>query len=184
MKIWHISTDPNTYRSLVTPDLSPGDYTALVRLFRSGQLFAATWKPLRVEWFIEKEEDRKPVGDFPTIAGIVPLIMSEKARTKLTDVIQENVEFLPLEASFGIYYAANVHVVDCLEREKSQLIRFSDGGIMRVERYAFNTDILKGMHIFRIPEEVLSRTFVDEDFKSAAEEHGLKGLTFHEVPFV
>jgi hypothetical protein len=140
------------------------------------------WSPPRLQLFVDDGEADKPEGDFPSFGGVVPLLASKSALELLQPLIERDVEVLDIHADFGDYFALNVLSRECLDREASVLKRFRDGGIMAVEAYAFLPKAVENAHVFRIPEEIMSCVFVDEAFKTAVEEGGLKGLLFYHIP--
>jgi hypothetical protein len=78
-----------------------------------------------------------------------------------------------------------METIDCLDVEHSEGVeRFSDGGVMDVERYCLKTSMLAGKHIFKLPRETLGRLLVDDVFRDAVEKNGLTGLEFVALPTV
>lgn len=178
MNYWWIQQDPNSYRSfeLLEVDWSVGEF---VESFRAGNSLAQDWTAPKLKLFEAEGEAEKPIGDFPTIVGTVPLVVSERALSVLLEVIRESVEVLPLQVNEGQYHCLNIEVCDCLDPGRSVVKRFSSTGrIMHVESYHFKEDWLEGIHIFRLPEEPLRRVFVDEVFKTRVEANDLRGLVF------
>jgi len=185
MGIWRILEDPNHYRSLTTPDLSNGEALYNGALFHSDVPLGASWKPVRVELWEDGDEAKKPIGHFPCLSGLAPLAISARALELLSPLIQDQVEVLDLitEPPLGAFYVLNVFFADCLDHARSALVRYTNGGIMDVDKYAFHPGCLEGKHIFRLPE-VWTYVFVDDVFKQAVEQNGLKGLVFYTVPLV
>jgi hypothetical protein len=184
MQIWEIIQDGNNFRSFELRELSPEEYDEFEDQFRSDQRLTGSWTPMKFSLFEADYEVDKPIGDFSGIASVVPLIVSSKTRDVLSSFVKDQVEFLPIETEVGDFQALNVMIVDCLDHSKSKFKRFNDGRIMRVEKYAFKPETLKGLHIFRIPEEVMSRIYVDKAFKEIVEENSLTGLDFNKIPMV
>jgi hypothetical protein len=133
---------------------------------------------MRIAFYEGEGEAEKPVGDFPSF---IPLAISSKALDTLHPLIKDNVEVLDLISDVGKFCALNVFVYDCLDHSSSVFKRFTDGGIMRVETYAFRAGCLEGKHIFRLPE-IWTYTFASNEFKRVVEENDLKGLLFYKVP--
>lgn len=185
MRVWQVREDPNNYRSLTTPELSDGEALDIGALFRSGSPLGTSWKPVRVELWENGDEVEKPIGHFPCLSGLAPLAISAQALNVLFPLIQNQVEVLDLitEPPLGKFYALNIFFADCLDHSRSVLVRFTDGGIMDVDKYAFRPNCLEGKHIFRLPE-VWTYVFVDDVFKQAVEQNGLEGLVFYKVPLV
>jgi hypothetical protein len=185
MGIWEVLPDGNNYRSLDFPNLTPREDLEVVRLFRSGEPLGAMWKPMRVEWYEAEGEEQKPVGHFPSMGGSIPLAISAQALKVLSPLIQNQIEVLDLitEPPLGTFYALNIFFADCLDHSRSVFVRFDDGRIMRVDKYAFRPKCLEGKHLFRLPE-VWTYVFADDVLKQAVEQNGLGGLVFYKVPLV
>jgi Immunity protein family (Imm11) len=183
MGIWRILEDPNHYRSLTAPDLSPGEALDIGALFRTSGTLGVTWTPIRVELWENGDEEEKPIGHFPSLSALAPLAISAQALEALYPLMNGDVEALDLitEQPIGKFYALNIFFADCLDHSKSTFVFFNDGGIMGVERYAFRAGCLEGKHIFRLPEK-WTYVFVDDAFKHAVEENELEGLNFYRVP--
>jgi hypothetical protein len=175
--------DPNEYRSLTTPWLSSDERLDVGALFRSGNPLGASWKPVRVELWENGDEARKPIGHFPCLSGLAPLAISTQGLHVLLPLIQNQVEALELitEPPLGKFYALNILFADCLDHSRSVFLRFDDGRIMRVEKYAFRPNCLEGKHLFRLPEK-WPYVFADDVFKQAVERNKLEGLIFYKVP--
>lgn len=131
-----------------------------------------------MELFDWEGEPEKPVGDFASLAASIPLVLSERAMGILRPLIGRDVEVLPLRSAAGSFSALNVLACDCLDLENSVVERFSTGRIKRIEAYSFREERIAERRIFRIPEEIMSRTFVDDVLKEAIERNALTGLIF------
>jgi hypothetical protein len=139
----------------------------------------AAWVPLDAEWIEEGRERALPKGDFPLL-GTTPTF-SRRAVDALLDVLVENGELLPVKVADEEYVVYNVtRRIDALDEERSKLVRFSDGGIMRVERYAFHREKLNQAIIFRVPQ-LRVPVFVTEAFVARVRDAGLTGFQFTEV---
>ncbi|MCX7841375.1 MAG: hypothetical protein N2559_18220 [Anaerolineae bacterium] len=184
MSIWRILPDGNVYRSFHIVGLSPSEVLDINAMFRSGRAVRGAWTPMRVELWEYEGEERKPLGDFPGLA-IIPLSISARALKLLHPLVKDNTETLNLitEPPLGKFYALNIFFADCLDHSRSVLVRYTDGEIMDVDKYAFRPNCLEGKHIFRLPE-VWTYVFVDDVFKQAVEQNGLEGLVFYKVPMV
>lgn len=178
MSIYEISFDPDTFQSLrfLTPDavlLHPNWTEWFI-----GDPMIAVWKPVAVDF---EPSPTKLSGDFPSLGGIPP-VFSERAKNILEPLISDSVEFLPLACKDVPLYAVNVtRVLDCLDLSMSQFKRFSDGRIMRVERYVFKRECLEGEHMFKIPQQVRNRIYVSEIFKQTVENARLQGMFFYAI---
>ncbi len=145
---------------------------------------ASTWNPLTCHGF----EDNPPeVGDFPSVSnyGKVPM-MSYRAWKALEPIIGDVCEALPVNHPFvGDYFLIHVlRTIEALDEDASEVERRSanDPRIRQVFRYAFRTDIIEGMHIFKLPNKQGGGLIVDDVFRKAVEHNGLRGLRFRELP--
>ena len=70
-------------------------------------------------------------------------------------------------------------MIDALDESNSEVIRFDDcARLMRVDRYAFLSDKLKGSVIFKIPQFPTERVFVTNHFVERVKATLLKGFWF------
>ncbi len=78
------------------------------------------------------------------------------------------------------YFAFNVTTtVQALDLDRSELKRFeSSGRIMRVIRYCFYPERLKGLTVFKLPELPLQNVFVTDPFVQRVQEGKLVGFNF------
>lgn len=133
---------------------------------------------------LAKEDDGEVAlpSDMPWFRHNVP-VLKERALEALGSVLSTDGEFLPLDCDEGQLWAFNVTtVLDALDLDHSDLIRFSSGRIMKVNSYAFRTDKLRAVSAFRIPQ--MSSLFVTGDVVTHAA--ALDGVGFRmlwEGPF-
>jgi hypothetical protein len=135
------------------------------------------WKPFAV-----RRDSKMKVGDFPSLYGFLP-VFSQRAWESLRSLIENAVEALPFKHPSGdAYYAINVlDVVDALDLKKSQPVFYATGQVMRVKEHWFKERLVKGKHMFKVPETSGTEVFVSVQFKSVVEEAKLKGLRFAQV---
>ena len=137
------------------------------------------WEPVPVEPD-EEDGDHLPASDFPSLLVSHMPIFSQRAVDELGDILEPNGQLLPLDYNRGLYYAYNVtKLVNALDEERSEIVRFSTGRIMDIKRYAFVRDELdEGLTIFKLLPTPLLRVFVTDRFVKAVEEAGLTGFKF------
>jgi hypothetical protein len=175
MDIFVLKPDVESYHWLTCSD--PESFQVLHDLV--GASVADTWQPLQVEFIKDENADGAEFGDFPSL-GSVPCF-SGSAVLRLKDVLERNGELLPLHCSDGEFFLWNVtNRVDTLDVEASEVVRFSDGGIMRLERYEFRQHLIMHEEAFRIPQ-LRSIIFVTDQFRRRVEESGLRGFNFRSV---
>jgi hypothetical protein len=121
-------------------------------------------------------------GDFSEYHGV--LALSARAREALLPMIGDAAELLPLQCEEGDFYLLNVlQVLDCLDRERSDITYWDDGSIRSVRRFAFQASCLDDKHIFKLPLHNYSRIYVSQLFKDSVEQQALKGLRFELAPW-
>lgn len=174
MKIWELYADANNYENFgfaYENDLDNYMESDLI-----GQEFGNEWVPFEVS-VIEKRKK----GDCPSFTG-GDLIFSEKAVKALGDLLKDNVEVLPLLYDKEKYYLINVlQLLDCVDYEKAEVIRFDSGDIMLFTRYAFKPESVRNINIFKIVDMPKCNVFVSDEFRNKVLESGLKGFSFEEV---
>jgi len=181
MKYYVYRPDSNNYAGI---GVSPGDESSVVDIHNQDARLSSTWTPVVVHGF-----DDNPVeeGDFPSLSNFwrIP-VLSQKAWDVLRPLIGYCCEALPIIHPTGKpYFILHVmETVDGLDADRSEVKRFSDGGIMRIVRYSLRQEMLQGKHIFKLPRECAGELIVDDDFRRAVEANGLKGLQFKELPMV
>jgi len=145
----------------------------------------AEWTPPVAHGF----EDNPPTeGDFPSLSNYwrIP-VMSQRAWAALRPLIGDCCEALPIVHPSGqpFYIIHVMQTIDALDDERSELWRNpATGRVGDISCYAFKYELLAGKHIFKLPRESGGELLVDDEFRKAVEQHGLKGLLFHPVPQV
>ena len=168
MKIFKLNFDVDNFEILEVCE--PVDIE-FYRMF-DGTSLKSGWKKLKVRRM--EPEKQLELGDAP---GFVTPIFNEKALKILSPLIDDQVEYLPLDLDGIEYYAVNVlAVVDAVDYEKSKIVKFSSGRIMCFEEYSFIRDKIQGINIFKIPDEREGDAFVSETFKNAVEDNQLRGF--------
>lgn len=137
---------------------------------------SATWNNPEVEGRVV------PFNDFPGINLILPAF-SQRACECLVDMLTPNGELLPLETPSGLpYYFYNITTIsDALDVDESKCswddYPFRAGSI---DYYAFHTERLAGLSIFRIRQHPIE-AFVTYEFVRRVYESGLNGFEFTKV---
>ncbi len=141
----------------------------------------AAWRSPPMRLVHEDEGKRLAESDSPWL-GSHALVFRRQAISKLAPVLHEYGELLPLacaEAELVVFNSTRV--IDALDENASRLLRFSNGRIMRVTRYAFRPETVCAVDIFKIPSLRVSPTFVSDRFVRAWKSSGLRGLVFNKV---
>lgn len=178
MKVFTLRPNANHFQNFVLPDEA---VWGTLETF-DGTPVAQKWTPLEVNVFRDNNQNaRLPPGDFPTLGGTIP-VFSETAVNEFGDMLYPNGEVLPLEGGEGKYYAYNVtRFVDALDEERSELVRFSHGGIMRVVKHEFVPQAIGDAVIFKLPQTPRMYVYVTQPFVDRVRSAGLRGFLFEEV---
>ena len=179
MKIWRIKQDTK-YESL---NIVNRDIWKKFRNFDARQ-YLNVWEKIYAKKHLPEENEE--VGD--VVGGICGAIaLKDKALNFLKPILNDNVEFLPLEyeEDENLTIMNVLNLVDGLDYEKSEFNYFiyNPSKIMNCKKYAFKPDVVKGHHIFKIPETFSIRVdiFISDELKQKIENSGLKGFKFIEM---
>lgn len=174
MRIWKLMPDSNNFNNFDVIFDNDRDFLIDDASFAGSPIEG--WEPLSVT---VDEEIR--VGDMQSLDGGLP-VMNQKAIDVLADLLEGRVQILPLDYKSGEYYILNIlNVVDAINYEKSEVVRFSSGRIMRFEKYDFVAEKVLHEPIFKIPDERRRAPFVTDEFRDRVLAHNLVGFEFTEV---
>jgi hypothetical protein len=141
----------------------------------------AGWIPIEVK-IVGRDQGRKLTRSDAPWFDSETLIFRKRAIDALEPYLVDNGELLPLScrsAELVMYNA--LRVIDALDEKSSAIVRFSSGSIMRIERYAFRADLIRGVDVFKIPGMRVSPILVTDRFVEAWRLAGLSGLEFTKV---
>ena len=155
-----------------------------------GMLNHTPGMPARESWvppwvFLYAGDDDQPPrrrADMPWFADGA-LVVTRRAMKVLGEVLGFDAEMLPLRHDGEDLWLVNPwRQVDALDEENSVIDRFpSTGRVMRVRRYAFREDKVRGLSCFTVPQ--LGNTmFVSGRVAEAARRAGLTGTVFPRAP--
>ncbi|UUZ84044.1 hypothetical protein LJK88_09930 [Paenibacillus sp. P26] len=172
MDIWKLGYDSNNYEAF---NLVEGDWTDIIEKFE-GHSLIQDWEPMRLKVY-----EIAPRSDAPTFLGAAP-VFSERAVHHLKPLINNFVEILPADFEREEYFIINVlKLLDCIDYDRSKVVRFRSGRIMRFERYEFIPEVVHQQHIFKIIDIPTQAVFVSDEFKEIVIKSQLKGFTFEGV---
>lgn len=145
------------------------------------------WDSLTLEKFQfvwNSEETEEEESDCPFLIGAIPIIKSNILMNIDFNTLQEIVDIINIKVSgndFSILIAKD-KIKGLLNKKKSDIDYFSDGRIMRVNRYVFNNhnDLPP---LFRIEEYPLF-TFANARMANILNKLDLKGLLLEECEVV
>jgi hypothetical protein len=185
-RFYEYSPDVNSFASVgfAVGEPDEDDNSKVVKLHSTDVAIREHWENLTCHGFNDNPIE---IGDFPSVANYsrIPMV-SRRAWTVLQPVIGSMCEALPINSPFeGEYFLVHVlRTIDALDETSSEVERRSvtDKRIRRVFGYAFRDNLIEGMHIFKLPNKTGSGLIVDDVFCKTVEDHGLRGLQFHELP--
>ena len=129
-----------------------------------------------------KENKNGPLPDFTHFSLDIVPTFSARAIDVLGEFLSDHGEFTPtIQMDEPMEYKAFncTTILDCLDEDRSELKRFSDGQIMSVTKYVLQPQIESLPPIFKMPQLRMGCTFVNQDFVKRAE--GLLGFRFIEL---
>lgn len=136
-----------------------------------------TWTPIRMEFVKEDQGHNLLPAEMPWFRHNAP-VMKEKAIETLGAVLAKDGELLPLTCDETDLWVFNMTtVLDALDLERSDLVKFSSGRIMKVKSYVFRADRLSHVSAFMIPQ--ISSLFVTDDVVARATK--LTGVGFRSL---
>ena len=100
----------------------------------------------------------------------------------LQPIVEDRVKLFPLNCGDKEYIILKVtNIIDCLDYSKADVFRFQETGrVLHINKYAFKKELIRGEHLFAIPEKKFG-ILVSQEFKNYVEKHDLKGLLFQQV---
>ncbi|MEQ1872621.1 MAG: DUF1629 domain-containing protein [Ilumatobacteraceae bacterium] len=110
------------------------------------------------------------------------LVLKARAVDAVGDLLRESGELLPLACDDTALYVYNpLRVIDALDEDHSELVRFGSGRVMTIARHDFVADKLLNANIFKIPQMLRGSFYATNEVVSAIEEAGLQGTLFEKV---
>lgn len=150
------------------------------------ELFFALDGSLLTNWsrpvmqLLREHDDGKErsYSDFPWLGAYAP-ILKLPAVTALENTLAPYGQLLPLRGEQAWLFNVT-RVLDALDEQRSDIVRFDDGEILTVERYEFIRSVLAGHGIFKLPGRS-SPVFVTPDFIETVRQSRLRGVSFERV---
>lgn len=114
--------------------------------------------------------------------GAYTLVLKYSAVEKLGSFLRDYGELLSMRCTDSDLYAYNVTmVIDALDAQRADIAHFKDGGVMRIRRYAFRSEIVADAGIFKIPTLCSSPMFFSERAVGIWNNAGIAGIAFKEI---
>ena len=119
------------------------------------------------------------LADYSNLDYTPTPVFSEGAKKILAPYIDGLGQWLKLECDEAPYWLFNItNVVDAIDEARAELLRFPDGGVMRIARFAFDPERLRGQLMFTPSQRPSAHNLVTEEFVKLVEQHKLTGFNF------
>lgn len=133
------------------------------------------------DWKLPKlrvSNPKLPLNDFVMGHPDAPFV-SERAKSALEPIVGDAVQFKSIgQILKREYHVLNVvAVIDCLNEEKSRIVRSRDGRILSLRQAVFDQSQLSHAVIFKVPQDN-GRIFVTDRFVEVVIGHRLTGVGF------
>lgn len=160
--------------------IEQGDFER-INVLLNGESRLSDWDPIPMHIIREDEGQNLAVSDSPWL-GSHALVLRTAAIEAVGPLLRRYGELLPLSCESAQVWMYNpTLVIDALDHTAASVVRFADGRIMTITRYAFRSDILGDVDIFKIPDFRVSPTFFSQRFVSLWKSASLKGLRFKKI---
>ncbi|MDJ0947275.1 MAG: hypothetical protein QNJ30_27840 [Kiloniellales bacterium] len=176
----------NVYRPLpldgyeLCHPLRDADFDTIDRLI-DGEPRQTAWKPIKMKILREDEGRGLLESDSPWL-GSHALIFKTTAVSVMGSLLRENGELLPLHCRAAEVVIFNAtRVLDALDEAASSVERLDDGRILWVNSFAFCTEAIRNVDIFRCSTLDSREVFVREAFVELWQSAELRGLKFEQV---
>jgi hypothetical protein len=158
-----------------------GDDWDLVAELINGAPRAKSWRPLGVHLVRVDEGVALRPADAPWFGGHA-LVLRERAIDAMEPMLTAGGELLPLRSVGDRLWMYNPTVaLDALDESASTIMRLADGRIMYIQKYAFHSDIVRGVPVFKIANLKREQSFYGPEFVARWRKAKLTGLKFYEV---
>ncbi|TPJ62173.1 DUF1629 domain-containing protein [Mesorhizobium sp. B2-7-1] len=124
------------------------------------------------------EEGERLYSDFPWLGEHAPLLR-QAAVDALAATLAPYGELVALRGE-KVWLLNVTKVIDALDEANSRIVRFDDGDILAIERYAFDAAKIGTAEVFKLPMRG-SPVFVNEVFVERVRNAGLRNVSFEPV---
>jgi len=135
------------------------------------------WTPIGMDLLTEDDKGTpRGYSDFPWYGSSVLILRSDAAHS-LRETTRPYGEFLPLKGGDGLELFNATTVLDALDENRSEIIRFDDGDILNIERYVFRQEAVGNQLIFKLPYRA-SNLYMQAGFIDQIKDMGFCGIGF------
>lgn len=159
---------------------NPDDFETINREI-NGEPKYRKWIPIPVD-LVQRDGDRHLMRSDSPWLGDNALIFRAEAILGMGELLGKAGELLPLTCRDARLCVFNpLHALPALDESASSLLRFEDGRVMMVQKYAFISNVLRDIDAFKLTNLRVSPTFVSKRIVDAWHDRGLTGLRFRQV---
>lgn len=159
--------------------LDEGDW----EVFRSfdGSSRSSSWCPVRVRLGYSEEGVEYRSATLPWMGSHV-LVLKQEALDLVGQALGRWGEFLPLECDQAELFVFNpLRFVSALDEERSDVMRFGEGRIMRINKHVFDPGAIADVEIFKLEEMPRGSLYLTGPLVDLIERVGLVGTDFELV---
>ena len=124
------------------------------------------------------EEGERLSSDFPWLGEHAPLLR-RPAVEALAAALRPYGELVALRGE-EVWLLNVTNVIYALDEARSRIVRFDDGDILAIERYAFDAEKIGSAEVFKLPMRA-SPVFVNDVFVERVRNAGLRNVSFEPV---
>ena len=173
MKIWEV-------KHQISPDVALIAYKRMEdidpTLFFRGEKLGGSWKVPAAQ--LNPAQPGARVVDFPFFE-YGALLCRTTTWGILKPFLELEVELLPVDVEGFSYQVLNpIQVIDCLDKERSQMTFSKTGRVMSIEHHVFNEEVLSGVYLFKTPELISTRVYATEALREIIAKNRMEGLEF------
>ena len=190
-KVYSVSVEPDEFLLLnemgfeQTIQLTEGQL-----LMFDGTSMRNNWRELGVDWLVELSTANQNLKK-PDIAGLgaSTIVVSPKYSSLFLNGFSKNVELLECNLEGEKWFAFNVVGFDKALSEEHSIRNIKNGKPSRIRKFkkmVFEKSAIENPELFRVREAGLRYFTTDakNSLYSIVQEHGIKGLYFHEIETV
>ncbi len=152
-----------------------------ISILMNGTPRLPSWRGIQMQIVKKDRGKRLTRSDSPWL-GSHALVFRSSAIDVVGGILSRHGELLPLgcaDAELCIYNVTNI--IEAMDEDASSVVRFSNGQIMMIDRYALRAGVVADNDVFKVPSLRVSPTFVSHRFVDQWRASGLVGLDFTQI---
>lgn len=145
--------------------------------FGRGRSLAAGWRTVEMRMVTQDQGRQLSAAETPWFASNA-IVLKPRARKAVGSALEPWGELLPISCSgttFHVFHA--LRVIDAIDTDRSNIVRFSSGEVLDIERLVLVGHAIEGVEVFQLPN-VPSKTFFSQRIVDLFAAHHLSGIAF------